>query len=324
MKVIKSVSNLNALPVLAQPGYLLSLNGVYDYGYFTDNEMILPFVIRKKLIFKWIQLDNVVYGAHSIEETIAFLDDMVRYVSRHMSVSHIVSTNTAIFDAHPTQSYYCKFGTYLVDLSLSGDVLFQNLHSKHRNVIRKAQSDGIVIEHGPEHAAEAIALMQETFSRQNKVSGIEDSLAKKLQPLGDNVDYWVAKDSEGHLQGSAIFLWNKGNSCYYMHGGSTAHTRPGSMNLLMWEAMKCMKDRGVSTFDFVGARLTTESGSKLEGIQRFKSRFGAEMKVGYMFRVVIDKYAYALYKTAMDIAYLILSRKLPKDVIKEERKKGNM
>lgn len=324
MEIKKTVSNLNELSALAQPEYLLSLNGVYDYGYFIENDMILPFVIRKKSFFKWIQLDSVVYGTRSAKETTVFLDNMVKYVRDKMSVSHIMSTNTAIFNAYPTSSDYCKFGTYLVDLSLSEDELFRNLHSKHRNVIRKAQSDGIVVEHGPDKAIDAINLMQETFSRQNKVSGLGLSMIKQMEPLGDMVDYWIAKDTEGGLQGSAIFFWNKGGSCYYMHGGSTAHTKPGAMNLLMWEAMKCMKERGVKTFDFVGARLTTEPGSKLEGIQRFKSRFGAEMKVGYMFRTIVNKPYYFLYRFAINTAFLFLTHKIPTDVIEEERKKGNL
>ena len=304
MKVVKKINNEENYPVLASENYLRSIKGCQDYGYFIDNNLVLPFVIRARKIFKWIQLDCPVLGEASIEDEKLFLDNVVEYVKKNMAVTHIVSTNTAIFNTYPSSSYFCKFGSYLVDLDQTEEVLFKNLNSKHRNVIRKAQSDGIIIEHGPEMAADAIALMQETFSRQNKVSGIEDSLEKQLQPMGDNVDYWIARDSDGNLQGSAIFFWNKGYSCYYMHGGSTAHTKPGAMNLLMWEAMKCMKERGVKIFDCVGARITTEPGSKLEGIQRFKSRFGAEMKVGYMFRVVIHKFSFALYTMKTTLLYL--------------------
>ena len=204
------------------------------------------------------------------------------------------------------------------------DELFKGLHSKHRNVVRKALADGIQIFHGTDCALDTISLMQDTFSRQHKVSGLGNYLIKQMEPLGDGVDYWIAKDADGNLQGSAIFLWSEGGTCYYMHGGSAAHTKPGAMNLLIWEAMKCMKKRGVTTFDFVGARLTTDVGSKLEGIQRFKSRFGATMKVGYMFRVITNKPYYWLYKLATSVAYLALQHKLPKDVINEERLKGNM
>ena len=324
MDIIKEIEGIEKYPVLFSPAYLQSHNGVCDYGYFVENNVVLPFTIRKKSVFKWIQLDSDFCGDISTEVKQKFLDDMVSYVKKNIKVSHILSTNTAIFDVYPTDSFYCKFGTYLVDLTQSEEDLFKNLHSKHRNVVRKAQTDGITVEHGPEQASNAIMLMQDTFDRQNKVSGLGLSLIKQLEPLGEMVDYWVAKDAEGNLQGSAILLWNKGNSCYYMHGGSAAHTKPGAMNLLMWEAMRSMKDRGVKWFDFVGARVTTEAGSKLEGIQRFKSRFGATMKVGYMFRVVVNKPYYWLYNLAVNIAYLFLVHKIPTDMIKEERQKGNL
>ena len=323
MEIVKHFDGVKLLPVLAQEEYLNSLNGVSSIGYFVKGDKVLPFTIRKKSIFKWIQLDNVVYGTSNEDDTKVFLDEVVAYAKKNLKVSHIASTNTAIFDNYPTDSLFCKFGTYLVDLTLTEEELFANLHSKHRNVVRKAQLEGIIVEHGPDKAVDAINLMQDTFSRQNKVSGLGLSMIKQMEPLGTMVDYWVAKDAEGNLQGSAIFLWNKGNSCYYMHGGSAQHTKPGAMNLLMWEAMRCMKEREVKWFDFVGARVTTEAGSKLEGIQRFKSRFGATMKVGYMFRVVVNRPYYMLYKLAVNAAFLVLTRNIPKDIIKEERIKGN-
>ena len=324
MNILKEIEGIDKYPVLFNPAFLQSHNGVYDYGYFIDEGVILPFSIRKKMFFKWVQLDSDFFGELSVEKKKQFLDDMVTYVKKHLKVSHILSTNTAIFDVYPTGAFYCKFGTYLVNLTLTEEELFKNLHSKHRNVVRKAQTDGIIVEHGPEQASNAVELMKDTFDRQNKVSNFSQSLIKQMSPLGDMVDYWVAKDSDGNLQGSAILLWNKGNSCYYMHGGSAAHTKPGAMNLLMWEAMKCMKERGVKWFDFVGARVTTEEGSKLEGIQRFKSRFGANMKVGYMFRVIVNKPYYWLYNLAVNVAYLFLVHKIPTDMIKEERDKGNL
>lgn len=323
MKICDSVPNEMELPVLATSTYLRAVKGQYRYGYLVEGNMVLPFTIRKKYCFQWMQLDSGIYGSASPEETQQFLDNVVAFSKRNLRISHIKSSNTALFEAHPSSSDYCKFGTYLVNLTLSEEELFKNLHSKHRNVIRKASSDGIIIEHGPDKAIEAVALMDETFKRQNKISGFSQSMIERFNHMGDKVDYWIAKDADGVLQGSAIFFWNKENTCYYMHGGSASHTKPGAMNLLMWEAMKCMKSRGVKVFDFVGARLTTERGSKLEGIQRFKSRFGAELKVGYMFRVIVSKPYYYLYIVTMNLAFLLLTHKLPTDVIKEERKKGN-
>ena len=48
------------------------------------------------------------------------------------------------------------------------------------------------------------------------------------------------------------------------------------------------KKMGVREYDFMGARLNVEKGSKLEGIQRFKSRFGGELKKGYLWKYEIN------------------------------------
>jgi lipid II:glycine glycyltransferase (peptidoglycan interpeptide bridge formation enzyme) len=48
----------------------------------------------------------------------------------------------------------------------------------------------------------------------------------------------------------------------------------GSSNLLQWEIIKKLKSLGVREYDFVGGRVEVPKGSKLEGIQRFKQRFG--------------------------------------------------
>ena len=85
-----------------------------------------------------------------------------------------------------------------------------------------------------------------------------------------------------------------------------------------------MKERGVMKYDFVGARVNPEPGSKLEGIQRFKSRFGGEMKVGYMWRYVNRPIRYKLYSLLLNM-YMKYVRhdNTFSDIIKEERSKGN-
>lgn len=324
MVIKDSLSDYENLPILASVKFQHTIKGIVQNGYFLDGRMVLPFVVRKRACFKWIQLDSVPYGCKSIEEEKKFLDDVIRYVKENMPVCYIASTNTAIFNTYPTESYYCKFGTYEVDLTLSEETLFMNLHSKHRNVIRKAQTLGLIVEHGSQCAERAVRIMMETFERQDKVCSISFELIERMKSLGEYSDYWIVKTPEGEVQGSAIFYWSPGQTCYYMHGGSAEHTSAGAMNLLMWEAMKEMKARDVKIFDFVGARLSTEPGSKLEGIQRFKSRFGATMRVGYIYRVVTKKVPFFIYNNLISFYSLLKEHKWPIDVITEERAKGNM
>lgn len=323
MKVVKRIDNIEKYSVLFNSDYLKTFNAVEKVSYFVEDDLILPFIVRKRYIFRWIELVVEVYGTNSEEEELAFLNKVVKYVEEEMSVSHILTTNSAVFKNHPTNSLFCKFGSYKVDLSLSEEELFANLHGKHRNVIRRAQKDGLEVSTGHCYSDDIIDLMNDTYSRQGKINNINKDYINRLVKLGDKVEYWIVKTKDSKPQGGAILFWNKGNSCYYIHAGSAQRPSSGAMNLLIWEAMISMKTKGVKYFDFVGARITTETGGKLEGIQRFKSRFGAKLHEGYSFIVIINKVTYRIYKAMMRLAFFIKGSKYQGTIVEQEIKKGN-
>ena len=66
---------------------------------------------------------------------------------------------------------------------------------------------------------------------------------------------------------------------YYSHGGSVDKPIAGTMIYF--------KNLGLEEYDFVGARINPPKGSKLEGIQLFKKRFGATLHQGYMWKYPI-------------------------------------
>jgi len=103
-------------------------------------------------------------------------------------------------------------------------------------------------------------------------------------------------------------------AAYYFYGGSAPNAFLGSLNLLHWRAIKYFKSLGVKYYDFVGARINPKK--ELEGIQRFKSRFGGEFKKGYLWKYPLNKWKYGLYKP---LFYLKNRRK--GDIIDEEKNK---
>jgi lipid II:glycine glycyltransferase (peptidoglycan interpeptide bridge formation enzyme) len=133
-----------------------------------------------------------------------------------------------------------------------------------------------------------------------------NELLKFKQNLGHNLSLYVAlKNNE--MQGCTVIVWSKGHSAYYLYGGSIPTPYSGSMNLLHWQTMKDMKNEGVRYYDFVGARLEPVSGSKLETIQRFKSKFGGTMKKGYLWKFPLKCWKYRLFKRTM-LAYAMIRR----------------
>lgn len=324
MEIVRKINDIEKYSIYAQPAFLSSYSGAIDIGYFVEGNIILPYVITKSKFLKTLYFPVEILGEKDFEKQKDFLDRIPSFVKKNFNIAIIRTGNTAVFNCYPRNAKYCKFGSYIIDLSKSEDELFSMLHSKHRNVIRKAQKDGIVIKHGADYQKDVIALMRDTYTRQGMSSSLDNNYLSRMNDLGEHVSYWIATDAQGVLQGSAIFLWNKDNSCYYLHGGSAQHTATGAMNLLIWEAMVYMKSEGVKYFDFVGARIAPEPGSKLEGIQRFKERFGSTLKVGYAFELAINKPLYDLYKLLLKIKCFIMRTKYTKSIVEQEIERGNI
>lgn len=322
IKILNNLDNQESLvPVFGTRGYMMSLEGTTQCGYAVEGDRVLPFLVKQRKIFKIIQIPCVACGCVDLEDKQRFIDNAIKCICESVSPDVIYTLNTNICSVYPTNSEYCKFASYIIDLTQTEDEIFNRFHTKHRNVVRKAIKDGLIVCHGDEYAEACYDIIKQTYERQGSKAGDNNEFVR-LRDV-KNVDYWVVKSGED-IQGCAVLLWSKGFASYYLHGGSISHPHGGALNLLHWEAIKAMKQRGVLHYDFVGARIKPDEGSKLEGIQRFKSRFGGDMEIGYMWRYINHPVMYFLYKSTM-MFYLryIKGNKVYSDIINEERKKGN-
>lgn len=320
LTIQKDISDIcSVLPAISLPA-ILKFQGD-DYGYFViDNMMVLPFIIHIRLGVKTVELRSSIINCKSLKEEINFIDQLITFIKENKYCDILKCSNTAIFNHVPKKSVYSKFGTYIVDLTLTEEDLFKNVHSKHRNVIRKAEKDGIIVEESVSFYHDCVLLIQSTLERQNMIVPKKSSYDFLLS-LGEYAEYWIAKDCEGNIQGCAVLLWTPNSNCYYLYGGSAPDAHNGAMNLLIWRAMLSMKEKGVIFFDFVGARLRPLPGSKQEGIQRFKSRFGGTMRTGYIFKLPINIIKYYFLNLSLRIYYFLKYRHVyPGDMIEQEIK----
>ncbi|MBF0181250.1 MAG: GNAT family N-acetyltransferase [Magnetococcales bacterium] len=177
------------------------------------------------------------------------------------------------------------FGTYLVDLTQPEEALWEGMHPKHRNMTRRARQEGVEIR--PELDREAFAtLMRETYARGGREHGFSGRyLEALLRELDGQALFWSAVH-RGELQAALIVPYD-GLTGYYLHGASHAGGVPGASNLLHWEAMRHLKSVGVGHYDLGGARETTDD-PRLEGIFRFKQRFGGPFVHCYHWKKVIS------------------------------------
>lgn len=289
--------------------------------YVYDDERILPVRYRKKYVFKWTLLLSEPYNMvdtpqRSLEE---FLDMAIRVLEKRLSSMWTISTASGFFADTPSKNCWrIPFGSHVIDLSLPEEELWKKIHSKHRNVIRKAEKDGVAIRHGGlELLDDYISIDKETWERSNTKAPGKDYYLNQVKSLKRKLDIYVAY-FQGSPQAGAIFYVNQA-MCYYMYGCSANFPRTGSANLLQWNAILEMKNMGVEKFSFVGCRINEDEDSKYHGIQRFKERFGGELVTGYLFRVVSKPCWYKLFCKGMQLASK--SKEPYKDAIDEEIEK---
>jgi lipid II:glycine glycyltransferase (peptidoglycan interpeptide bridge formation enzyme) len=152
-----------------------------------------------------------------------------------------------------------------------------------------------MVRSGPELLAVCHDVIRITLERQRKPCLSLNQLRAFHAHLGDHVSFYVAfVDGEPHASG--LFIWDSA-SAYYIVGGTRAHPHHGAGALLHWHAMRDMKRHGVGVYDFVGARVHPASGSKQEGLQVFKSRFGTSLHSGHLWKYPVDPWKYRLYQS---------------------------
>lgn len=283
--------------IFASAAYLSARSS--NYGWVTDSKFILPFYLDRiagvrRLIFTCAPIAE---DAEGVQE---FLDLAIRAL-RDAGLCDFIAKpqSNAVFPCAPTQSLSAPWGTYEVNLNKSDEDLLRSFHEKHRNVIRKSIRDGITI--GPlESVQAAYPCIRDTLKRQGLRYYPSEPLLRKLEGnLGGRI-ISLGAFHEGTLQGVAVVPYDR-EAGYYLYGGSTASPYGGSINLLQFEIMRELRDRGVKSYDLFGARIGVKPGTKYEGIQRFKARFGGELRVGRTFRTIFNPVRYGLFNRLADL-----------------------
>lgn len=286
--------------------------------YIFDEERIMPVRHRKKYIFNLCVLVSEPFEMIvSPKRTLmAFLDEAMDLLSQKLHIQWANTTTSGFF--METASRKCKripFGSHVVDLLQSEEDLWKGIHSKHRNVIRKAEKEGVIIIKGSgELIDDFVCLEKETSERTGRNASGKNYYRRQIETLGDKIVIYIAyKDNVP--QAGGIFYYNS-QCCYYMYGATGKEVINGSANRLIWTAMLDMKKWGVKEFSFVGCRIKEDPESKYHGIQMFKERFGGELRQGYMFRYENSPFMYHLFCRAMQ--YRTHSKTIYKDAIDGE------
>lgn len=313
MKVIKvPIEWDSSISIYASEPFLRDVGDEYGWLGGIDRSgrlaCLLPYAVIRKSVLRLVRFPVQTFfpdGEVGIEEERAFLGGVVDYFRAAGADVIVPATFNTVFRTYPEGAIAAPYGSHIIDLTQSETALWNNLHAKHRNVIRNAAKKGVHIGEGPEHLDTAFHLVRDAFLRSAKGAagklriGLRldyEAFKRQVQIFGDNVLVLVA-EHEGVAQGCAVIPFSK-HSAYYMHGGSLPVPVTGAMNLLQWEAIRRFHQLGVRQYDFFGARIAPEKGSKVEGIKKFKERFGGRFIQGYMWKFPLRPLSYRLYSVA--------------------------
>lgn len=183
--------------------------------------------------------------------------------------------------------------TVAINLDQSMDEVWSNeIHSKNRNVIRKAEKAGciFVVDDKYEHLEDFIRLYDSTM---DKLSAdgfyyFDDDYYKHLVQGIPNSFLGFVKDAEGKIISSAIFMYSGTYGHYHLSGSDKSQLSLSPNNLMLWEAAKELQKRGVKRFHLGGGT----TGNEDDSLFLFKRRFSKDTCQFYIGKLVFNKELY--------------------------------
>lgn len=200
----------------------------------------------------------------------AYLDEMAK---EHI-VDNFVRYHPVLKNAVPMKpiSNVIDLGkTIAMDLS-SPELIWENIHSKNRNMIRKAEKNGIVIEHG--QGMELFDKFIEIYNATMDKDHAEEYYYFKRpfyesihNDLRNNYEMFYAK-LEDKIIAMSIMIFANGRMNYHLSGSDIEYRNLAPSNLLLYKAALWGCEQGFKTFHLGGG-----VGSGEDNLYKFKAAF---------------------------------------------------
>lgn len=197
------------------------------------------------------------------------------WCQKHNVVSEFVRFHPVLENQKPLADAYEVVplgGTIAMDLS-SPETIWANLTSKNRNVIRKAQKNGVRIFSGrsPELYERFRALYNATMDKDHAADYYYFSPAfyeSVLNDLPQNAQVFYARLEDGTVIAASIMLAANGRLNYHLSGSRRDFQHLAPTNLLLYEAALWGCANGCKTLHLGGG-----VGSGEDSLYRFKKSF---------------------------------------------------
>ncbi len=161
--------------------------------------------------------------------------------------------------------------TIAIDLS-SPELIWENFISKNRNMIRKAEKNGIQIHHGKDMRLfdDFKRIYNVTMKKDdaNKYYFFEDEFYESIhKDLHDNYEMFYA-EYDGRIIAMSIMIFANGRLNYHLSGSDAEYRNLAPSNLLLYQAALWGCEQGMKTFHLGGG-----VGSGEDNLYKFKAAF---------------------------------------------------
>lgn len=162
--------------------------------------------------------------------------------------------------------------TFLVDLSMTEELLLANMKDTMRRNIRAAEKE-VEIVNDPSCLKQLFEFQKQTLTKKGNPPAYSFAYLDRIMKAclaNNSAALWVAK-ANGNIQAIVWQVWDNNSSYYFMGGQNQEANSYKAMSLLLWHVIKDAKNRGQSTFDL--------EGSMDDGVERFFRNFGGRREL---------------------------------------------
>ena len=259
--------------------------------------------------FSFLSSRTIIWGGPVAKnDAVDVVDGLLSFYNAHCPAT----IYTQVRNLADTDTYKNQFLTHgfqyephlniLLDLTRPDNERWQEVHTKRRNQIRRAEKEGCSVEqrNSIENLSACYSILQEVYHRAKlplpDFSHFESLLNQSTTDAGLRI---FTVNWEGKIIGCMLCLAHGGSLFDYYAGAYSQHYKKYPNDLLPWAVFSWAKKNGFGQFDFGGAGKPDVP----YGVRDYKKQFGGKLvnygryeKVQYPTTFLLINKAYALWQ----------------------------
>lgn len=170
------------------------------------------------------------------------------------------------------------FSVYRINVDKSDDELMESYHSKARYSVRVSIKSKAKCRLGTRADIPTFcSLLEATAEKDNFTARSEKYFYDMYDALGDDMMKIFIVECEGRAIAGSVLI-KCARKTWHMYAGSNDECKETLPNFLMqWEMMRWSRDNGCPLYDMRGIAGAADKLRPIEGLVRFKKRFGGEL-----------------------------------------------